>query len=265
MYSMLVNIWKCREFIYSCVKREFLAKYQGSIMGIAWSVFQPLSMIIVYTVIFSNVMQSKLAGMESMAYSYSIYLCAGLLPWGFFCEILQNCSNVFLANANLMKKVSFPRICLPVITVCSAFLNFIIGFALFAAFMAIIGHFPIHSFWKFLVLLGIQTLLSVALGISLGVLNVFFRDVGQMLNIVLQFWFWFTPIIYPLNIIPAQFQWLMSLNPMYHIVKGYQSVFLYDRVDGFFGAAVVLVLGLVIGAWALHLYRQHVGELVDEL
>lgn len=262
---LLLPLWQYREFIYSCVKRDFLARYQGSLFGILWAVFQPLSMIFVYTVIFSNVMKSKLAGMESVPYSYSIYLCAGVLTWGLFTEMVMNCTHVFLANGNLLKKVSFPRICLPAITVCSAIINFAIGFILFLLFLMIIGNFPWHAFWTIPLMIALQILFAGAMGIGLGVLNVFFRDVGQMLGVLLQFWFWFTPIVYPVQIVPEALRWLLEFNPMFHIIRGYQTVFLYDQLPEFFGMLAVFGLSIIIGAYSLFLYRKHVSEMVDEL
>ena len=262
---MLENIWHYREFILSCVMRDFKARYTGSMLGILWTVFQPLAMILVYTLIFSQVMKSKLAGMETIPYAYSIYLCAGVLTWGMFQEMLFGCINVFFSNANLMKKVSFPRICLPAITVCSSFLNFIIGFVLFCIFMLIIGKFPWGTAPFLLVILAVQIIFTLGLGIGLGVLNVFFRDIGQMMGVLLQFWFWFTPVVYPLAIVPKELVWLMDFNPMYHIISAYQSVFVYNSLPPAGGLMAVLVLALLLGGWSLHLYRKHVGELVDEL
>ena len=262
---LLLPLWQYREFIYSCVKRDFLARYQGSLFGVLWSVFQPLSMIFVYTVIFSNVMRSKLAGMETVPYAYSIYLCAGVLPWNLFLEMLMNCTNVFLANGNLLKKVSFPRICLPAITVCSAFINFIIGYLLFLVFLIIIGQFPWRVCWVIPLLLGVQILFTVVMGIGLGVLNVFFRDVGQLLNVLLQFWFWFTPIVYPEKIVPEALRQLLVLNPMYHIMQGHQSVFLYETFPSWVAMGVICLISMMIGIWSIRLYRRHIGEMVDEL
>jgi lipopolysaccharide transport system permease protein len=262
---MLANIWQYRQFIYSCVKREFQVKYTGSVLGMLWAVFQPLAMIFVYTFIFSEIMRSKLSGMETIPYAYSIYLCAGVLTWGLFSETLMNCVNVFLVNANLMKKVFFPRICLPIITMSSAFLNFIIGFILFLIFMVLIGRFPINGFVFFLIVLIAQMMFSVTLGIGLGVLNVFFRDIGQMLSVVLQFWFWFTPVVYPVTVIPEQFRWLVNLNPMYHIIRGYQNIFVYNQSPDIISIVGVFLLSLVLGFWSLNIYRKHVGEMVDEL
>lgn len=262
---MFFNIWKSRQFIYSCVKRDFYARYKGSVLGIVWAIFQPLAMIFVYTIIFSDIMKSKLNGMETVPYAYSIYLCTGVLLWGLFTETVINCTNVFLNNANLIKKVSFPRICLPCIVICSAFINFIIGFMIFIIFLLITGSFPINTIIYFFPILIVQTIFSVSIGLGLGVLNVFFRDVGQFLNIILQFWFWFTPVVYPYNIIPDKLKGLMDLNPMYQIIHGYQSIFVYNDTPDMLKIGGVLLVSILISIGTFCLYKKHVGEMVDEL
>lgn len=111
--GMLRSMWSYRGFISGSVKREFQSRYRNSLLGAAWTVLNPLAMIVVYTVIFSQVMRARLPGVDS-GFAYSIYLCAGVLTWGLFAEIVSRAQNVFLKNANLIKKISFPRICLPV-------------------------------------------------------------------------------------------------------------------------------------------------------
>ena len=112
MNSMLKALWTYRGFILGSVKREFQSKYSNSLLGAAWNVLNPLAMIVVYTMIFSQVMKARLAGVNS-TFAYSIYLCAGILTWGLFAEITSRALNVFIENANLLKKLSFPRLCLP--------------------------------------------------------------------------------------------------------------------------------------------------------
>ena len=114
--SSLKSVWNFRGFILGSVKREYQLRYRGTMLGIAWTVLQPLAMIFVYTVIFSQVMRAKLPGVEG-SFSYSIYLCAGIITWGLFTEIIQRSQSVFLDNANLIKKLSFPRLTLPIIVV----------------------------------------------------------------------------------------------------------------------------------------------------
>src|SRR5579862_7964714 len=130
MVPLLRTLWTYRGFVASSVKREFQSKYRNSILGAAWMIINPLAMILVYTLIFSQVMRAKLPGLNS-AFAYSIYLCAGTLTWGLFAEIIGRGQNVFIENANLIKKLTFPRICLPVIVALNAGLNFSIIFSIF--------------------------------------------------------------------------------------------------------------------------------------
>jgi lipopolysaccharide transport system permease protein len=113
--------------------------------------------------------------------------------------------------------------------------------------------------------LAVQLLLAIGLGMVLGVLNVFFRDVGQFFGIFLQFWFWFTPVVYPASILPEQVKPLMALNPMYPVIGSYQTIFVNQKWPDWSALFYPLVLGLVLCALSLRMYRQHVGEMVDEL
>src|SRR3546814_126684 len=162
-------------------------------------------MIVVYTVFFSEVMRAKLPGIDT-TFGYSIFLCAGVLVWTYFAEIIGRAQSVFIENANLLKKISFPRMCLPVVVVANATLNFAIVFGLFTLFLVISGNFPGLAYVALLPVLLIMVIFAIGLGITLGVLNVFFRDVGQFFGIVLQFWFWLTLIVYHPSIFPAGVQ-----------------------------------------------------------
>lgn len=262
--SMIKALWAYRGFILGSVKREFQSKYRNSLLGAAWTVINPLAMIVVYTVIFSQVMKAKLPGMDS-SFGYSIYLCAGSLTWGLFAEIVGRGQNIFIDNANLLKKISFPRMTLPTIAVLNALVNFAIIFSLFLAFLVAAGFWPGWVLVAALAVLAVQLLLAIGLGMVLGVLNVFFRDVGQFFGIFLQFWFWFTPVVYPASILPEQVKPFMAWNPMYPVIGSYQRIFVSQQWPDWSALVYPLVLGLVLCALGLRMYRQHVGEMVDEL
>lgn len=264
MLSIIRPIWNYRGYILGSVKREFQIKYSGSILGALWNVIQPLSMILVYTLIFTQIMKAKLPGVEN-TFGYSVYLCAGIVTWGLFSEIASRNVNVFIENANLLKKLSFPRFCLPVIITLSAVLNFSIIFFLFIGFLLLSGNVPNNSVLALIPLLLIQLLFSVGLGIVLGVLNVFFRDVGQFFGVLLQFWFWLTPIVYPIVILPEMASELIKYNPMYPLVKSYQDVFVLHLWPDWNTLLYPLVLGLVLCIFGLYLFRKHSGDMVDEL
>jgi lipopolysaccharide transport system permease protein len=264
MPAAIRALWNYRGFILGSVKREFQSKYANSILGIAWTVIQPLAMIVVYTVIFSQIMKSRLPGVESV-FAYSIYLCAGVITWGFFSEVVGRAQNVFIDHANLLKKLSFPRLCLPVILVMSAGLNFLIIFSLFLVFMLVTGNFPGWAILAMIPVLIIQIVFSIGLGITLGVLNVFFRDIGQLFGVILQFWFWLTPIVYPANILPEKIQQLMKFNPMSAVIGAYQNIMVYDQVPNWITLWPTALLGTALCLWGLRLFQKHSGELVDEL
>lgn len=257
-------LWAYRGFILGSVKREFQLKYRNSLLGAAWTVINPLAMIVVYTVIFSQVMKAKLPGVDH-GFAYSIYLCAGVLTWGLFAEIVGRGQNIFIENANLLKKINFPRICLPVITVLNAGVNFTIIFVLFLGFLMVSGFWPGAVVLAVAPVLLIQLLLSVGLGITLGVLNVFFRDVGQFFGIFMQFWFWFTPVVYPVSILPESVKLLMELNPVFPLVSAYQGIFVSGQTPDWISLLYPLLLGLALCAVGMHLFRQNAGEMVDEL
>jgi lipopolysaccharide transport system permease protein len=261
---MLTSVWRYRGFIGGSVKREFQIKYRNSLLGAAWTVLSPLSMIVVYTVIFSQVMGTRLPGVTS-SFAYSIYLCAGVLTWGLFAEITTRSQTVFIENAGLIKKLQFPRLCLPVIVVLNSGVNFAIIFGLFTAFLVLSSNFPGWAYVAIFPVLLVQIMFSIGLGMILGVLNVFFRDVGQFFSIVLQFWFWFTPVVYPVAALPAQIRDLLVWNPMASVIGAYQTILLHARLPDWLSLAPAALAGLLLCVLGLQLFRKRAGEMVDEL
>jgi lipopolysaccharide transport system permease protein len=262
--GMLRSIWSYRGFISGSVKREFQSRYRNSLLGAAWTVLNPLAMIVVYTVIFSQVMKARLPNNDS-SFAYSIYLCAGVLTWGLFSEIVSRAQNVFLEHANLIKKINFPRICLPVIVVLNAGVNFAIIFGLFVLFMLVSGTFPGPRFIAIFPVLAIEIVFSIGLGIIVGVLNVFFRDVGQFFGVLLQFWFWFTPVVYAESILPAWVQPYLRWNPMAPLVTAYHDILVNGRYPAWDSLIMPAALALLLCALGMRLFRKRVGEIVDEL
>ncbi|POA35031.1 MULTISPECIES: ABC transporter permease [unclassified Pseudomonas] len=264
LISLYRSLWGHRGFILGSVKREFQARYRNSLFGALWTVLNPLSMIVVYTVIFSHVMRARLPGVDD-GMAYSVYLCAGLLTWGLLSEITLRSQGMFLENANLLKKISFPRACLPTIVLLNAAINFAIIMTLFVGFLLISGRLPGMALLALVPLLALQILFTAGLGMILGVLNVFFRDVGQLFAICLQFWFWFTPIVYPLAILPEPVQRLLHLNPLTALMSSYQNLFLYGQWPVWGSLVPMLVVSLLLCAIGLRLFRVRAGEMVDEL
>ncbi|MDP2804933.1 MAG: ABC transporter permease [Gallionellaceae bacterium] len=265
MQGMLQSLWAYRGFIFGSVKREFQSKYRNSLLGAVWTVLNPLAMIIVYTVIFTKVMHSRLPTGIDNEFAYSIYLCAGVLTWGLFAEIASRAQNAFIEHANLLKKLSFPRLCLPVIVVANAVLNFFIVFGLFSLFLLVSGNFPGLVYLAIFPVLAILVAFAIGLGVTLGVLNVFFRDVGQLFGIVIQFWFWLTPIVYPVSILPESVRSLMSYNPLANLIGAFQDILVTHQWPAWQGLWPVTILAVAMCALGMRLFRKHAGEMVDEL
>jgi lipopolysaccharide transport system permease protein len=263
-FNLLRSLWRYRGFIASAVAREFQARYQNSLLGALWMVLNPLAMILIYTLVFSRLMQARLPGVYS-PFAYSIFLMAGLLPWGLFTEILTRNQNLFLENANLLKKASLPKICLPVIALCNSLVNFAIVFILFLLFLLWQGQLLTGPLLAFFPVLFLQIALAVGLGLILGILNVFFRDIGQFFTIFLQFWFWLTPILYNIDLLPEWVQRYLEFNPITPIVQAYHAIFVHAQMPIWQSLLYPLVCALVLNALAFRLYWRRSEEMVDEL
>jgi lipopolysaccharide transport system permease protein len=264
MNAIMLALWNYRGFIVGSVKREFQLKYRNSMLGAAWTLLNPLAMIIVYTVIFAQIMRARLPGIDS-SFAYSIYLCAGILTWGLFVEIVGRTQNIFIEHANLLKKLSFPRLTLPIIIVMSSLLNFTIIFGLFTAFLLVSNNFPGWVFLSLVPVLMLQVLFAISLGIIVGVLNVFFRDVGQFFSIILQFWFWLTPIVYPIDILSEGMQYYLRFNPMLPFITAYQGVLVTGTMPDWQSFIWMTLISMALFVFGYHLFRKRSGEMVDEL
>ncbi|MDH1071475.1 ABC transporter permease [Pseudomonas nitroreducens] len=261
---MLGSLWAFRGFVISSIRREFQARYRNSLLGALWTVLNPLAMILVYTLVFSQLMRSRLPGVDNHL-AYGFYLCAGFLVWGLFTEITGRSQSMFLDNANLIKKLSFPRICLPTVVIGTALVNFAITFVLFLLIISAAGAFPGPALLALLPLLAIMLAFAAGLGMLLGVLNVFFRDVGQLFGIVVQFWFWLTPIVYPIGILPSYIRPLVEINPMTPLVGAFQTVLVYQRWPDWASLWSPLLISILLCGVGLLLFRARSGEMVDEL
>lgn len=262
---MFRSLWQFRGFVLSSVLREFNGRYRGSLFGAFWAVANPLAMILIYTVIFAELMRPTLPGFGNDPFAFSIYLCAGVITWNLFAEMLGRMNGVFIEHANLIKKVSFPRVCLPTIVALSALINFGILLGIFLVFLVIVGHWPGWPILALLPLLLLQLMFTVGLGVALGTLNVFFRDVGQLTGVVLQFWFWLTPIVYTSNSLPESVRSALQWNPMAPLMAAYQDVFLRQQWPDPWSLLPFTLLSFILLALGAWLFLGHAGEIVDEL
>ena len=265
MPLMIKALWGYRQFIASSVQREIQTRYRASLLGAFWTVAQPLALVVIYTVIFGRLLGARLPGHDEVPYAFSIYLCAGVITWTLFTEMLTQLSTVFLDNSTLIKKTAFPRICLPAIVTGTAMANFGIILSLYLGFLWWVDHLPGMAFLAMIPLVVLQILFTLGLGILVGTANVFFRDVAQFVGVLLQFWFWLTPIVYPATIVPERFQVLLGLNPFKPLIAAYQRIFLDQQWPDF--ASLLPLTFMTVGLLALGLwfFLRRAGEMVDEL
>ena len=263
MSALLKAAWRYRGFIGSSVANEFKSKLSRSRFGTAWIVLQPLAHVLIFATILSNVLAARLAGVDNK-YAYAVYLISGTLCWSLFAEIIQRCTTVFIDNGSMLKKVQFPRIALPAIVVGSAAVTNLALLAVILLILPFLGIIPSFAFLWLPVLMVLTIALAAGIGLLLGTLNVFARDIGQVVAVVLQFWFWVTPIVYPITIVPEAFRATLNINPVVPLVVSYQNVILYGKTPEpqilwVGGVALVFMLA------ALFLFRRASSEMVDVL
>jgi len=264
MNEMFRAIWRYRHFVMSSIRNDLRSRFARSKLGAVWMILQPLAQVAIYSLVLSRVMAAKLPGVDN-AYAYSIYLLAGMQGWSLFNEIVSRSLTVFVDNGRLLKKIVFPRVCLPIITVGSALVNNAMLFVVMVVVFATLGHFPAVALLWMPVLMLVTAAFSLGLGLLLGVLNVFVRDIAQFMMVVLQLWFWMTPVVYMESIIPAQLRSFMQFNPMYWIVSGYQDVLVYGRSPEIANFLPVLVATVVLLIVSLLLFRKAAPDMVDVL
>lgn len=264
MFGMIQGVWSYRGFITSSIKNEFVSRFARSKLGGLWMIIHPLAQVAIYALILSNVLAAKLPGIDNK-YAYALYLMAGILAWNLFSEIVSRCLTLFIEQGNIMKKMRFPRITLPVIVVGSCLLNNALLFLAVMTVFALLGHYPTVQVLWLIPLVMIVVALSVGIGLVLGILNVFLRDVGQVVPIILQVLFWFTPIVYMVNVIPDYLKGTLTYNPMYPVVTAYHDVLVYAKAPDFSQMITMVCISLGLLLLGLFLFRRSVPEMVDVL
>ena len=213
----LRELWEYRELLYFLVWRDVKVRYKQTALGIAWVVIQPVATTLIFTIIFGN-----LAHMPSDNLPYAVFAMAGLVPWNFFAGAFARGGASLVGSSNLISKVYFPRLIIPLASVLAGLVDFAIVLVLLIALLIFFGITPtlaIVSLPLFL-LLAIATALGVSLWLS--ALNVQYRDVSYLVPFIAQFWLYATPVVYPTSLIPEQWRLVYGLNPMAGVVEGFR-------------------------------------------
>jgi ABC-type polysaccharide/polyol phosphate export permease len=226
---MIRVLYHHRKYIWQNAWNDLRHRYAGSGMGVIWNIISPLAQILVYTVVFTKLMSIKLPDISS-EFAFPLYLCSGFLPWIAFSECVLRGANSFLENANYLKKMPIPEQVFVAQTAMSATISLFISLGLLFA-LTVILRYPPTWFWLLLPLVAVLFQgFGFGLGLLLSSINVFFRDVGQILGIFLQIWMWMTPIVYSENILPEGLRTYLVFNPAYPFIRATRDVFLQGRL-----------------------------------
>jgi lipopolysaccharide transport system permease protein len=213
----LKELWHYRELLYFLSWRDIKVRYKQTALGAAWAIIQPLMTMVVFSIFFG-----KLAKMPSDGIPYPLFAFTALVPWMFFSNGLTQSSNSLVQNANMLRKIYFPRLIIPITTIVSGAVDFVVAFMVLLLMMAYYGVVPTtHIIWlPFLLVLEIGTALGV--GFWLSAMNVQFRDVRYVVPFLAQFWLFATPIAYPSSLLSEPWRTLYGLNPMVGVVEGFR-------------------------------------------
>jgi len=264
MKTMLLALWHYRHFIQSSIRGELKSRFARSRLGALWFILHPLAQATIFALVLAEVLGARLPNIDNKA-AYPIYLMSGMAAWGLFSEILNRCLNIFIEYGSTLKKISFPRMSLPVIVWGSALLNHVLLLLAITIVFFFFGHYPGIAWLVIPVGILLISLFAFGLGVMLGIFNVFTRDVGQVMSVIMQLWFWLTPIVYPYEIIPQKLRWLADLNPMVPLVRIYQDALLYNRWPDLTILWPPAVAAMVLFMLSFALFRKASPELVDAL
>ncbi|MDT8363723.1 MAG: ABC transporter permease [Nitrosomonas sp.] len=258
--TLLHSVHKNRSLIYHLTKREVLGRYRGSVLGLAWSLFNPVFMLTVYTFVFSVVFNARWGVTEEESKTqFAVVLFAGLIVHGLFAEVLNRAPGLILANTSYVKKVVFPLEILPVVSMGGALFHFFVSLAvLLAAFVLFNGYLHWTIIFMPLVILPL-ILLTIGLAWMLASLGVFLRDVGQTIGNITTVMLFLAPVFYPVTALPAEFRpWLMA-NPLTFIIEQTRAVLIWGHLPDWVGLGIyAMVAGAV--AWAGYAWFQKTSK-----
>jgi len=236
------ELWAYRELLYVLTTRDIKVRYKQTALGFAWAIIQPVMMMVVFSIFFG-----RLAKMPSDGYPYPIFVYAALLPWTFFANSITNSANSLVGSANLVSKVYFPRLIIPLSSIGSGLVDFAIAGAILLLLMIYYGVSWTSNLLVAPILVAGGAFTALGVGTFLAALNVAYRDFRYVVPFLVQFWMFATPVVYPASLVPREWQWALYLNPMAGVIEGFRSAFLGSAFD-VPGMLVSLVIAAILFA-----------------
>lgn len=255
VFEMLNSVYRHRNLIIQMTKREVIGRYRGSMFGIAWSFFNPLIMLAVYTIVFSTVFQAKWGVGSNSKTEFALVLFVGMIVHGVLAESMNNSPSLILRNVSYVKKVVFPLEILPWIVMGSTLFHAFISLVVWVLFYAVVNH---SMQWTVVFLpLVLFPLIFFSLGVSwvLASLGVYIRDIGQMTGILTTILLFMSPIFYPASRLPEPYQTIIYINPLTFVIEQARDVLMWGNIPNFTGMVVAYLISLLV-AWIGYAWFQ---------
>src|SRR5271157_5439906 len=217
----LKDLWEYRELLYFLVWRDVKVRYKQTALGVAWAVLQPILATLVFSIFFG-----RLARMPSDGIPYPVFVYVAMVPWQYFANALTESSNSLVASQNLIKKVYFPRLVIPLGSVIAGLVDFCFAFIVLIGMMFYYGIAPSRTIFLFPIFLLLAVCTALAVGLWMSALNVQYRDVKYTIPFLTQFWMFATPVVYPASLVPARWRAWYGLNPMAGVIDGFRYALL---------------------------------------
>jgi len=247
---------------FSFAARDFKERYVGTGLGQLWYILSPIITIFIYTVIFSDFMKMKLSIIDN-TYAYSIYLVPGLLAWTSFSTIIARLNNSFEEKSNLIKKINVPMYTFSLSILLTELFLFFLSITLSLIFLVLVSQPITLTFLWMIPIMIIQVVFAFSIGMILSLFTPFFKDLKEAVPIILQLWFWMTPIIYMSEMIKDKYPSLLIYNPFYYFVDIYQNIFLYSKAPSLDSLIIIMTLTVTTLLIAGYLYKKMISTIKD--
>lgn len=255
------SLWRYRELLYFLTYRDIMSKYKQTVFGIAWTVVQPAMQMVIFSVVFG-----RFVGLDRNTgdIPYPVFVFCGLIAWSQFAKALSGAGSSVVANTDLITKVYFPRLIIPIASLGTVIVDSVIDFCMLLALMAFYGVTPGAGIVMLPAVIILLNAAALAVGIASSALTVTYRDVRIALGFVVQIWMYLTPVIYPLEMVPERYRWLLALNPMTGLISGFRYSLLNAPIDwqAFALGAGVTVVGLVMSAYYFRRVESRFADII---
>ncbi len=247
----LYDLWQYRELLYFLVWRDVKVRYKQTVLGVGWAILQPLLTMVVFTAVFGG-----FAKIPSDGVPYPIFSFVALLPWNFFSSAFSRAGNSLVGSANLISKVYFPRLVIPIAATLGGVVDFGIGFVILLLMMLYYGIYPTWLIWTLPLFLLLALAVALGLGLWLAALNVRYRDVGYVIPFLGQLWMYASPIAYPSSLVPEHWRTLYNLNPMVAVIEGFRASLLGTAILDWTSLVASAVLATALVASGAFYFRR---------